>query len=62
MYGHIDSFGKFEHGSTLVLSQISCIALDSALLEDEQKIKLVGCVGAHKTLVSCAKMSSKCIK
>jgi hypothetical protein len=25
-YGHIDSFGRFEHASTLVLSQISCIA------------------------------------
>jgi hypothetical protein len=62
MYGHIDSFGKFEQGSTLVLSQISCIASDLALLEDEQKFKLGGCVGAHKTSISCANMSSKCIK
>jgi hypothetical protein len=44
----------FEHGSTLVLSQISCIALDLVLLEDEQKFKLGGCVGAHKTSISCA--------
>jgi hypothetical protein len=33
-------FGKFDHGSTLVLSRISCIASGSALLEDEQKFKL----------------------
>jgi hypothetical protein len=33
-----------------------------ALLEDEQKFKLGGCVGAHKTLNSCANMSSKRIK
>jgi hypothetical protein len=40
MYDHIDSFGKFEQGSTtLMLSQISCIALGLALLEDEQKYK-----------------------
>jgi hypothetical protein len=39
-YSHIDSFGKFEQGSTLVLSQISCIASGLALLEDEQKFKL----------------------
>jgi hypothetical protein len=38
-YGYTDLFGKFEHGSTLVLSQISCTALGLALLEDEQKIK-----------------------
>jgi hypothetical protein len=50
-YGHIDSFGKFEHGSILVLSQISCIASGLALLEDEQKFKLGGCVGGHKTLI-----------
>jgi hypothetical protein len=48
-YGHIDSFGKFEQGSTLVLSPISFIASGLALLEDEQKFKLRGCVGAHKT-------------
>jgi hypothetical protein len=34
-YGYIDSFGKFEHGSTLVLSRISCIASGLALLEYE---------------------------
>jgi hypothetical protein len=45
-----------------VLSQISSIALDLALLEDEQKFNLGGCVGTHETLISCANMSSKCIK
>jgi hypothetical protein len=39
-YGYIDSFGKFEHGSTLVLSQICCTASGLALLEDEQNFKL----------------------
>jgi hypothetical protein len=34
-------------GSTLVLSRISCIALGLALLEDEQKFKIGGCVGTH---------------
>jgi hypothetical protein len=45
-----------------VLSQISCIALGPALLEDEQKFNLGGCVGAHKTPISCTNMLSKCIK
>jgi hypothetical protein len=40
MYGLINLFGKSKHGSTLVLSQISCIALGLALLEDEQMFKL----------------------
>jgi hypothetical protein len=53
---------KFEQGSTLVLSEISCIASDLALLEDEQKFKLGGCVGAHKMSISCANMLSKCVK
>jgi hypothetical protein len=61
-YGYIDSFGKFEHGSTLVLSQSSCTASGLALLEDEQKFNLRGCVGTHKTSISCTNMSSKCIK
>jgi hypothetical protein len=39
-YGRANSFGKFEHGSTLVLSRICCIASGSAFLEDEQKFKL----------------------
>jgi hypothetical protein len=56
-YGHIDSFGKFEHGSTLALSRFSCIASSMALLKDEQKFKLGGCVGAHKVSISCANMS-----
>jgi hypothetical protein len=62
MYGYIDSFGKFEHGSTLVLSRISCTALGLALLKDEQKFKLGGCVVTHKTSISCTNMSSKCIR
>jgi hypothetical protein len=33
-----------------------------ALLEDEQKFKLGGCVGTHKTLISCTKISSECMK
>jgi hypothetical protein len=39
-YRHINSFGKFELGSTLVLSRISCIASGLALLEDKQMFKL----------------------
>jgi hypothetical protein len=62
MYGRINLSGKSEHGSTLVLSQISCIASGLALLEDEQKFKLGGCVGTHKTPISCTNMLSKCIK
>jgi hypothetical protein len=46
------------HPTSLVLSRISCIASDLALLKDEQKFKLRGCVGAHKMLISCAKMYS----
>jgi hypothetical protein len=61
-YGHIDSLGKFEYGSTLVLSRISCIALGLTLLEDEQKFKLGGSIGAHKTLISCVNMSGKCME
>jgi hypothetical protein len=38
--------------------QLCCLAL----LKDEQKFKLGGCVGAHKTPISCVSMSSKCIK
>jgi hypothetical protein len=45
-----------------VLSQISCITLGLALLEDEQKFKLGGCVGALKTSILYVNMSSKCIK
>jgi hypothetical protein len=53
-YGYSDSFGKFEHGSTLVLSQISCIASSLALPKDEQNFKLGGCVGTHKTSILCS--------
>jgi hypothetical protein len=45
-----------------VLSRISCIASSLALLENDQKFNLLGCVGAHKTFISCTNMSSKCIK
>jgi hypothetical protein len=58
MDGYIDSFGKFEYGSTLLLSRISCIASDLALFEDEQKFKLRGCADTHKMSISCAKMYS----
>jgi hypothetical protein len=44
-----------------VLSQISCIASGLALLEDVQKFKLGGCIGAHKTSILCTNMSSKYI-
>jgi hypothetical protein len=46
----------------LVLSQISCIASSLALLKDEQKFNLGGCVGTHKLSISCTNMSSKYIK
>jgi hypothetical protein len=49
-------------GSTVELSRISCIASGLALLKDEQKFKHRGCVGAHKMLISCTNMSSKCMK
>jgi hypothetical protein len=58
----INSSGKSEHRSTLVLSRISCITSGLDLVKDAQKFQLGGCVGAHKTPISCANMSSKCIK
>jgi hypothetical protein len=61
-YGLINLFGKSKHGSTLVLSRISCIASGLALLKDEQKFKLGGCVGAHKRQILCTNISSKCMK
>jgi hypothetical protein len=45
-----------------VLSQVSCLASDLALLEDEQKFKLGECVGTHKTSISYANISSKCME
>jgi hypothetical protein len=45
-----------------VLSRISCIASGLALLKDEQKFKLGGCVGTHKTLISCMNMLCKCME
>jgi hypothetical protein len=62
MYDHINLFGKSKHVSTLVLPHISCITSGLALLEDEQKFKLGGCVDTHKTLISCANILSKCMK
>jgi hypothetical protein len=47
-YAHFNLFGKSKYVSTLVLPHISCIVSCLALLEDEQKFKLGGCVGAHK--------------
>jgi hypothetical protein len=61
-YDHINLFGKFKHVSTLVLPHLSCIASGLALLKDEQKFKLGGCVGAKKMLSSCANISSECMK
>jgi hypothetical protein len=42
-----------------MLSQISCITSGLALLEDEQKRKIEGCVGARKTSILCANISTK---
>jgi hypothetical protein len=62
-YDHINLLGKPKHVSTLVLPRISCTASGLALLEDEQKFKLGGgCVGTHKMPISCANISSKCMK
>jgi hypothetical protein len=61
-YDHINLFGKSKHVSTLVLPHISYIASALALLKDEQKFKLGGCVGAHKMPISCTNILSKCIK
>jgi hypothetical protein len=47
-YGYFDLFGKFEHGSTLALSRISCIASGLALLKDEQTFKLGDVLGLTK--------------
>jgi hypothetical protein len=48
--------------SILVLPRISYIASGLALLKDEQKFKLGGCVDAHKTPILCANISSECMK
>jgi hypothetical protein len=50
------------NGIHMCLSQISCIASGLALLEDEQKFKLRGCVGDHEMPISYANMSSICKK
>jgi hypothetical protein len=47
-HGRINSSGKLEHGSTVVLSRISCIALGLALLKDEQKFKFGGVLALIK--------------
>jgi hypothetical protein len=61
-YDHINLFGMSKRVSTLVLFCISCIASGLALLKDEQKLELGGCVGAHKTPISCANISSEFMK
>jgi hypothetical protein len=60
MYDHINLFGKSKHVSTLVLPRIFYIA--SGLTLHEQKFKFERCVGAHKILILCINISSKCIK
>jgi hypothetical protein len=47
--------------SILVLPHMSCISLALDLLQGEQKFKLGGCLGAHKTLISYTNISSKCM-
>jgi hypothetical protein len=42
---------NLSNGIHLCFSQISCIASGLALLEDEQKFKLGGCVGGHETSI-----------
>jgi hypothetical protein len=61
-YDHINLLDKSKYVSTLILLRISCIALGLALLEDEQKFKFGGCVGAHKTPISWTNISSECMK
>jgi hypothetical protein len=61
-YDHINLLGKSNYVTTLVLPGISCTASGLALLEDEQKFKLGGCVGAHKMPISCANILSECMK
>jgi hypothetical protein len=46
----------------LCLSQISCIVSGLALLEDEQKFRIGGCVGGHETSFSYVNMLSICKK
>jgi hypothetical protein len=55
-------FMNLSIGIHLCLLQISCMAFGLALLKDEQKFKLGGCVGAHKTSFSYANMFSICTK
>jgi hypothetical protein len=45
-----------------MLSRISCTVSGLALLEDEQKFKLGGCVDAHNTSILCTNISIKCMK
>jgi hypothetical protein len=46
-------FYEFEHWSTLVFTLNLLHVFGLALLEEEQKFKIRGCVGAHKTPISC---------
>jgi hypothetical protein len=50
------------HLVSLTMGPHLCCLKSLALLKDEQKFKLGGCVGAHKISISCTNMLSKCIK
>jgi hypothetical protein len=54
-------FYEFEHWSTLMFISNLLHGSDLALLEDEKKFKLGGCVGTHKTSISYINMSSICL-
>jgi hypothetical protein len=53
---------NLSFGLHLCLLHVSCIASGLALLKDEQKFKLGGCVGAHKILISYANILNIDIK
>jgi hypothetical protein len=61
-YDRNSLFYEFEHWSTLVFVSNLLHGSGLALLEDEQKFNLGGRVGAHKTSISYANMSSIYIK
>jgi hypothetical protein len=53
---------NLSNGICLCLFQISGITSGLALLKDEQKFKLGGCIGSHAMSTSYANMSSICMK
>jgi hypothetical protein len=61
-YDRTSLFYEFEHWSTLVFVSNLLHGSSLALLEDKQKFKIGGCVGAKKTSISYTNMSSICIK